>query len=392
MWFVLFILVIALVAFLYLANQRNMLHWMPSYFKQAITQRNKSTNNSEEITHVMFCFVDHYEPQWKNPDNIELERQRVDRWFDQYPKMADKFKDADGYSPKHTFFYPEEEYREEHLAKLSDMCYRGYGEIEIHLHHDNDTSENLTKSLTNFAKTLHEQHGALPICPKSGQIKYAFIHGNWCLDNSHPNGEWCGVNDELIVLNKTGCYVDLTFPSAPSPTQPTTINAIYYVKDDPLKPKSHDTGKAVKVGGEAWGDLMLINGPLMLNWKQRKLGFMPRVENADIRTSNPPSPQRIDLWVNANVHVENQPNWRFIKIHTHGTQDKDMDILLGKPIEKMHEYLNDKYNDGKNYKLHYVSSREMYNIVKAAEAGKTEDPNQYRNFELPKPTFKALNL
>lgn len=383
------LVILAILAFIYLANKRNMLHWLPSYITQYF-YRNKK--NPDGITHVMFCFVDHYEPQWKNPNNIDLERKRVDRWFDQYPKMADKFKDADGYSPKHSFFYPEEEYREEHLAKLSDMCYRGYGEIEIHLHHENDTSENLTQSLTNFAKVLHENHGALPVDPETGQIKYAFIHGNWCLDNSHPNGEWCGVNDELIVLNKTGCYVDLTFPSAPSPTQPKTINSIYYAKDNPEKPKSHDTGKKLKVGGKAWGDLLLINGPLMLNWKRRKFGFMPRVENADIRTSNPPSKDRIDLWVKANVHVKGQPNWRFIKIHTHGTQDKDMDILLGKPVENMHKYLGDKYNDGKQYQLHYVSSREMYNIVKAAEAGKTENPNLYRNFELPKPTFKALNL
>ena len=263
MLLVLFIVVVALMAFVYLANQRNMLHWMPSYLKQTITQSIKNCNKSEEATHIMFCFVDHYEPQWKNPDNIELERQRVERWFEQYPKMAEQFKDADGCSPKHTFFYPEEEYRQEHLAKLSDMCYRGYGEIEIHLHHENDTSDNLTQSLTSFAKKLHENHGALPIDPTTGQIKYAFIHGNWCLDNSHPNGEWCGVNDELIVLNNTGCYADLTFPSAPNPTQPRTINSIYYVKDDPLKSKSHDKGINVRVGGKPWGDLMLINGPLM---------------------------------------------------------------------------------------------------------------------------------
>ena len=34
-----------------------------------------------------------------------------------------------------------------------------------------------------------------------------------------------------------------------------------------------------------------------------------------------------------------------------------------------------RYNDGTNYVLHYVSAREVYNIVKAAEAGKSGDPN-----------------
>lgn len=54
----------------------------------------------------MFCFVDHYEPQWLNKDNIELERKRVDRWMVDYPKMAQKFTDADGCHPKHSFFLP----------------------------------------------------------------------------------------------------------------------------------------------------------------------------------------------------------------------------------------------------------------------------------------------
>ncbi|MBT5229361.1 MAG: hypothetical protein HOM11_03685 [Methylococcales bacterium] len=62
------------------------------------------------LKHIMFCFVDHYEPQWKNKDNIALERSRVDRWYVDYPKVAEKHLDADGCHPKHTFFYPEEEW------------------------------------------------------------------------------------------------------------------------------------------------------------------------------------------------------------------------------------------------------------------------------------------
>jgi hypothetical protein len=51
----------------------------------------------------------------------------------------------------------------------------------------------------------------------------------------------------------------------------------------------------------------------------------------------------------------------------------------------MHDYLESAYNDGRDYVLHYVSAREMYNIAKAAEAGKTGDPGRYRDYELPKP-------
>ncbi|MFT6770581.1 MAG: hypothetical protein ACJARU_000781, partial [Congregibacter sp.] len=41
--------------------------------------------------------------------------------------------------------------------------------------------------------------------------------------------------------------------------------------------------------------------------------------------------------------------------------------------------------------LHYVSSREMYNIAKAAEAGNSGNPNDYRDFVLPKPHFRPAS-
>jgi hypothetical protein len=62
--------------------------------------------------------------------------------------------------------------------------------------------------------------------PLSSRIAYGFVHGNWALCNSRPDGDWCGVNEELTVLAQTGCYADFTFPSAPSPTQPRMVNAV----------------------------------------------------------------------------------------------------------------------------------------------------------------------
>ncbi len=336
--------------------------------------------------HILFCYVDHYEPQWKSPD-LETERARVDRWMEDYPKLCQHHKDADGYYPQHSFFYPEEEYREEHLTKLADLCKRGYGEIEVHLHHDDDTSENLRSTLSGFINKLNEKHGVLSRFPDTGLLAYAFIHGNWSLDNSRPDGRWCGVNDELIVLKETGCYADFTLPSAPSDTQTAKINSIYYAEDDPHKPKSHNTGCDVQVGGELSGDLMIIQGPLGLNWRKRKFGLVPKIEAADVRQAVPPSHQRVDLWVNADVHVKGRPEWKFVKIHTHGTQERDMDTLLGKQTDEMFNYLESKYNDGSNYVLHYVTAREMYNIIKAAEEGLDGDPNDYRDHVLPRPTY-----
>lgn len=387
MWVLLIIgAVAAWLVFVAIVRKKNMQNWLGNYIRHILTQPQAVTGPK----HILFCFVDHYEPQWGRNIPLEQERARVDRWFNDYPAVAGQFVDADGCFPQHCFYYPEEEYRYEHLAKISDLCYRGFGEIEVHLHHDNDTSDNLRQTLTNFTEMLHREHGAFVRDDVTGKLSYSFIHGNWSLNNCRHDGRWCGVNDELIILKETGCYADFTFPSAPSDTQPAMVNTLYYAKDNPGQPNSHNTGRPVSVNGKPWGDLMLITGPIGLNWKVRKKGIFPQIENADVRTSMPPTPERVDLWVKSNIHVKGRPEWIFIKVHTHGTQEEDMDTLLGAPFAKMCQHLQTKYNDGENFVLHYVSAREMYNIAKAAEAGESGNPNNYRDYVIAKPSYKPL--
>ena len=369
-------------AVLYLLNKRRLLDWLPAYLLRPLP-RFKGTGP----THVMFCFVDHYEPRWGKAD-YATERRRVRRWCEEYPRLCANHRDADGRPPRHSFFYPEEEYREEHLRDLVELCRSGYGEIEIHLHHDNDTADGLRDKLRSFVSTLTGQFGALPIDPATGKAAWAFVHGNWALDNSRPDGRWCGVNDELVVLAQEGCYADFTLPSAPDATQTRTINSIYYATDDAAKPKSHDHGVPVAVGVEPSGDLMIVQGPLALNWRWRKFGCLPRIENADIRRSSPPRMDRTDLWVKTGVHVAGRPEWIVVKVHTHGTQEQDIDTILGPATDAMFSDLERRYNDGVRYALHYVTARETYNIIKAAEAGKTGNPGDYRDFLVPPPTFR----
>lgn len=382
---ILILLVLIPVALVYWeVRKKNLLVWLGSYFKQD-WRPDANQAAAKGPRHVMFCFVDHYEPQWLKP-SYEVEVKRVARWRQDYPKLCEGHRDADGRPPVHSFFYPEEEYRPEHMNALVELCQMGLGEIDIHLHHHNDTEAGLREKLQRFTNLLVKDHGALPV-DAQGKPLWSFIHGNWALDNSHPDGVCCGVNNELIVLREEGCYADFTFPAAPDPCQTSTINKIYYAKDDPAKPKSHDTGVRVKVGGKPSGDLMIIQGPLGFMFKNRKFGILPRIENADVRTSSPPTPDRVDAWVETGIHVEGRPEWIFIKLHTHGTQERDTDTLLGPAMDKAFSYLESKYNDGVNWQLHYVSARETYNIIKAAEAGLTGNPNQYRDHVIPRPTF-----
>jgi len=122
-----------------------------------------------------------------------------------------------------------------------------------------------------------------------------------------------------------------------------------------------------------------------LNWRRRKWGLIPRIENADVRASSQPTEDRVDLWVRQHIHVHGRPNWVFVKVHTHGAQENDMDTLLGPPADAMFSYLERKYNDGQRHVLHYVTARELYNIVKAAEDGHAGDPGSYRDYVLARP-------
>ena len=253
----------------------------------------------------------------------------------------------------------------------------------MHLHHNRmkpfpDTSETLRQKIQHCID-LYSQYGIFKTKVNGKpQIKYAFIHGDWALDNSRDG--YCGVNDEITILKETGCYADFTFPSYMIESQPKMINSIYYATDDPQAPKSYDKGVKVRVGGAMDGDLMMIQGPLGFRWKGRKHRLLPSVDDGEISSNNPPTNDRVDFWVKTDIHVMGRPDWIIVKVFAHGAAIGEQETLLGKPINIFHAYLQEEYNDGKDYLLHYVTAREIYNIIKAAEAGYAGNPGEYRNY------------
>jgi hypothetical protein len=348
--------------------------WGKNYVKFEIYKRFQQKPKSP--VHIMFMFTDHYEPSWRKAI-IEVEHQRVDDWVERYPVLASRHQDSDGKCPQHTWFFSFHEYRIEHLQKLSGLCYYGFGEIEVHLHHNHDTSEGTEEKL-NKCKELFSQHGGLITCEKDPRVTYGFIHGMFALDNSNP--KHCGVNDELQILRRTGCYADFTFPTSLKTCQSAKINSIYYATDDPEKPKSYNTGIDVEKGVKETGDLMIIQGSLSINWRFWPKFLYPYLDTGIITHDNPPVKKRIDLWIKDGVCVKGKPEWKFVKVYSHGTQEKTRDTLLGESMDKMHTYLRERYNDGSKYQLHYVTAREAYNIIKAAEAGMEGNPNDYRDY------------
>jgi len=324
-------------------------------------------DSDEQTQHIFIAICDHYEPEWGRPEK-RIAIERVERWRREYPKRFSQFEDCTGRPPQHTFFYPQDEYAPEYLDLLAELCQEGYGDVDIHLHHDHDTEATLRSKLADFRDVLFERHHLLRTDPLTGRPIYGFIHGNWALCNSRPDGRWCGVNDEIRVLRETGCYADFTMPSAPSPTQTRTINSIYYARSSPDRCKSHDVGVPARAGVMPPDDaLLMIQGPLLLDWKQRKFGCIPKIENGDLHGGRPATAQRLDLWLKAGVTLVGRPNWRFIKLHTHGAKESNAEMLLGAEMQRFHDHLATRHRADPRFRYYYVTAWEMAQLVHRAE-------------------------
>ena len=359
-------------------HHRHVHRWILGYAFHLL--RNRARARPRGLRHVIFAVCDHFEPLWGGaPEAAGTDR--VARWEADYPDLAREFRDADGRPPRHTFFFPGEQYRPRYLESLARLARRGYGEVELHLHHDGDDAAKLTNDIRSYTQE-YTTHGHLPR-DRDGRVRYGFIHGNWCLANSRRDGMYCGVDSELRVLYDTGCYADFTFPSAPDETQPGIVNQIYWPTGDLARARAHERGVRARVGQEQNGRILMIQGPLALAMRHGKLGV--RIESAALSAKDPGTRERVDTWVSQEIHVEGLPEWIFVKVHTHGAPEAQAASLLGDPGRTMHRELTSRYNDGRRFALHYVTAREMYNIALAAIAGRRGNPNAYRDYSLPPP-------
>ena len=357
--------------------------WLPAYLARRRYRRPPGP------LHVMLAVCDHFEPRHDAGSEDEAGR-RVRHWLKEYPELQRRCREEGVPVPVHSFFSPVEQYRPEHMEPLADLCRASGSEIELHLHHDNDTRESLRGLLLQGVDDL-ARHGALARMP-DGKPRYGFIHGNWALDHSDPRGVNCGVPDELGLLRETGCYADFTMPSAPHPTQVRTINSIYYARCTP-EPRSHERGVAAVAGDTRLrkldDHLLIVQGPLGLNWRRRKGGLLPRIENADLTRVNPPRVDRFQVWSRLGIHVEGRPDWVLVKLHTHGGIARNYDMLLGEPMLEFCRALAELGRRDPGLRVRWVTARQMVNLVHAAEDGAQGEPGEWLDHLLPRPPMLA---
>jgi len=293
---------------------------------------------------------------------METALRRVARWQEKWPRIAAAApRDVAGRMPQYSFFYPQEEYRPELLAPLAEMTRQGIGDVEVHIHHDRETAEGFIRKITDFCRTLRNDHGLLH--DHRGRMVFGFIHGNWALDNSRPDGLDCGLTGEIELLRDLGCYADFTMPSIPSPTQTHVVNQVYWCTGTPGRPKAFDRGVEASVGAGSQGDLLMITGPVGLRFEGR---LVPRVEMGEIAHNDLPTLPRVRRWLDLAPRVGEE---LFLKLHTHGAREDNADALLGTGshaggLEQMFRWLHEE-TQRRGIELHWASAYDMFCAIEA---------------------------
>ena len=331
--------------------------WFPAY----VGDRLRAVRR-RPAKRLWVAITDHYEPMGGKV-SLEVGRARVAAWRERWPGIAlGAPLDATGRPPCFTFFYPQEEYQPELLDTLAEMSRSGLTDVEVHIHHADDTADTLREKLTTFCARLENDHGLLHRV--DGRLVFGFIHGNWALDNSLPGGRWCGVTGELGVLRGLGCYADFTMPSVPSPAQSRIVNQIYWTTGDPTQPRGFDRGIEASPGAGRRGEMLMVEGPLGLRWSQR------RIETGELACYDVPTPYRVERWLDLAPRLGDDI---FLKLFGHSAREDNASALLGtdsRPgaLGPMFQWIQEAAQR-RGLELHWASAFDMWRAIDAIIQG-----------------------
>lgn len=325
--------------------------------------------------HVLFLIADHHEP-----GHGERGVQTSTAWCEAYKKNIQGIYDDFGNPVRYTWFYPYDHLNSKVIFNLNQLVFEGLGEVEFQWHHGPDTNETFPPKLA-VAISWFNSHGCMLPIGLNPKPQFGFVHGNWSLDNSTGNPNQCGVNRELDILKKYGCYADFTFSTLGTAAQPAKINSIFYAKDT-NEPKSYNTGVDAKVG-YLNSDFMIFEGPICFDWHDHIW------ECAALESTSPFKSHRIKLWLKFAPTVKGRPEWLFVKVYTHGIQSKD--VILSTQFKTMLMELKRICKENR-LSLHFVTAREAFNIVKAAEEGHNGSPEKYRDYLLKKSINRVISI
>jgi hypothetical protein len=100
--------------------------------------------------------------------------------------------------------------------------------------------------------------------------------------------------------------------------------------------------------------------------------------------------ERLHRWRGARIGVLGRSDWVFIKLYCHGFFEHDQPAIIGDGMRVfLAETLEFAERSGQ-FKLHFASAREAFNMVMAAVDGCEDNPGLYRDYRL-RPIMKTAS-
>jgi hypothetical protein len=107
---------------------RENLQWLPSWAWQHVVPRPAR----QAALQVLVAVADHFEPAIvpEKPGSFaprDKQEERLERWCRKYPQAMERWRDADGFPLRHTYFYPAEQHDAGLIGRLAEHCQEGWG-------------------------------------------------------------------------------------------------------------------------------------------------------------------------------------------------------------------------------------------------------------------------
>jgi hypothetical protein len=109
---------------------------------------------------------------------------------------------------------------------------------------------------------------------------------------------------------------------------------------------------------------------------------VPRIDDGALAANQKMDLPRLMRWVSANVTVKGRPEWVFVKLYCHGFMDQDQSVCIGEEARRFFSEVIDYGQKTDEYKVHFASAREAFNMVLAAIDGLQGTPNEFREYRL----------
>ena len=113
-------------------SEKNLDAWLGGYARHLAANIVKPS--VEGPRHLLFAICDHYEPLF-DTSTTAIGDARVRAWEEGYPAIHGRFRDADGRPPRHSFFFPGEQYLPRWMDVLAKLTKDDLGEVELHEAH-----------------------------------------------------------------------------------------------------------------------------------------------------------------------------------------------------------------------------------------------------------------